>query len=80
MKNNTDSKFGKCILIFGCRKRNEDYIYKDEIMDLNSTGVYTATFEAFSREDVLTNLLTPSQITRYTSKTSSNIRKTCSIR
>lgn len=39
------------ILYFGCRNREEDYIYGDEIFDQNSCGVYTAVFEAFSRED-----------------------------
>ncbi len=39
-------------LFFGCRNREEDYIYSDEIFDQNSSGVYTAVFEAFSREDV----------------------------
>lgn len=42
---------GKLILYFGCRNREEDYIYGDEIFDQNSCGVYTAVFEAFSRED-----------------------------
>ena len=52
MKNKKESKFGKTTLIFGCRNSDEDYIYKDEIMDLNAEGVYTCIFEAFSREDV----------------------------
>ena len=42
---------GKMTLFFGCRRREEDYIYSEEIFDYNSTGVYTAVFEAFSRED-----------------------------
>lgn len=47
------SKIGKMTLFFGCRKREEDYIYADEIMDQNSCGTYCAVFEAFSREDVI---------------------------
>jgi NADPH-ferrihemoprotein reductase len=46
-------------LFFGCRKREEDYIYAEEIMDQNSCGTYCAVFEAFSREDVVNNLMQP---------------------
>lgn len=52
LKNGIPSPLGKCILFFGCRNREEDYIYSEEIFDHNSSGVYTAIFEAFSREDV----------------------------
>lgn len=51
MENNLPTTLGKSILFFGCRKREEDYIYSEEVFDLNSKGVYTAVFEAFSRED-----------------------------
>ncbi len=46
-----DTTLGKMILFFGCRRREEDYIYCEEVFDHNSTGVYSAVFEAFSRED-----------------------------
>lgn len=52
MKNNIPTGLGKLILFFGCRNREEDYIYSDEVFDHNSSGVYSAIFEAFSREDV----------------------------
>ena len=51
MKQNLPSNLGKMTLFFGCRKREEDYIYSDEVFDQNSSGVYSAVFEAFSRED-----------------------------
>jgi len=45
------SKFGKMYIFFGCRNRDEDYIYKEEMMDANSDGTITALHEAFSREE-----------------------------
>ena len=51
MTKNIPTNLGKLTLFFGCRKREEDYIYFDEITVHNSTGVYSAVFDAFSRED-----------------------------
>ena len=45
------SSFGKLYIFFGCRNRDEDYIYKDEMFDANSNGTITALHEAFSREE-----------------------------
>lgn len=52
LKNNIPTTLGKMTLFFGCRNREEDYIYAEEVFDHNSSGVYAAIFEAFSREDV----------------------------
>jgi NADPH-ferrihemoprotein reductase len=45
------SKYGKLFVFFGCRNRDEDYIYKDDMFDANSNGTITALHEAFSREE-----------------------------
>lgn len=52
MSKGIPTNLGKLTLFFGCRNREEDYIYSEEVFDQNSSGVYTAVFEAFSREDV----------------------------
>jgi len=44
--------FGKATLLFGCRHRDTDYIFADELEDYCSRNVLTALFEAFSREEV----------------------------
>ncbi|RLN02193.1 hypothetical protein BBJ28_00001262 [Nothophytophthora sp. Chile5] len=41
---------GKSILYFGCRKRDEDFIYKDELETFQENGVLTEMNLAFSRE------------------------------
>ena len=41
---------GKCILYFGCCKRNVDFLYKDELEKFRSDGVLTELHLAFSRE------------------------------
>lgn len=51
MDKNILTTLGKLILFFGCRKREEDYIFAEEVFDQNSSGCYSAVFEAFSRED-----------------------------
>lgn len=51
IKNSNISKFGKMFIFFGCRNRDEDYIYKEEMMDANSDSTITALHEAFSREE-----------------------------
>ncbi|KAJ0402117.1 hypothetical protein ATCC90586_002659 [Pythium insidiosum] len=41
---------GRCIMYFGCRRRDEDYIYRDELERFQSNGVLTDLHLAFSRE------------------------------
>ncbi|DAZ99033.1 TPA: hypothetical protein N0F65_010919, partial [Lagenidium giganteum] len=41
---------GKSIMYFGCRRRDEDYIYKDELEDFQARGVLSELHLAFSRE------------------------------
>jgi NADPH-ferrihemoprotein reductase len=41
---------GETLLFFGCRKRDEDYIYREEIQQWVSQGVITGLHLAFSRE------------------------------
>lgn len=45
-----DAKFGVAELYFGCKNRNDDYIYRDEIAKFNSDGVLSKVHTAFSRE------------------------------
>ena len=45
------SSYGKMFVFFGCRNRDEDYIYMDDMVDANSNGIITALHEAFSREE-----------------------------
>jgi len=45
-----NTKFGPAQLYFGCRNRNDDYIYKDEIAKFKADGVISEVYEAFSRE------------------------------
>jgi NADPH-ferrihemoprotein reductase len=41
---------GTNILYFGCRKRNEDYLYEDELKTFQMEGVLDKLYVAFSRE------------------------------
>ncbi|KAG6963944.1 hypothetical protein JG688_00007922 [Phytophthora aleatoria] len=41
---------GKSIMYFGCRRRDEDFIYKDELASFQERGVLTELHLAFSRE------------------------------
>ncbi|GMF64638.1 unnamed protein product [Phytophthora lilii] len=41
---------GKSIMYFGCRRRDEDFIYKDELERFQESGVLTELHLAFSRE------------------------------
>ena len=44
---------GSTILFFGCRRRDEDYIYADELKQYLEDGTLTQLHTAFSREQVL---------------------------
>jgi len=44
------SPLGEAVLFFGCRSRDEDYIYAEELAVAARTGVLTALHVAFSRE------------------------------
>jgi NADPH-ferrihemoprotein reductase len=52
VQKNVPLKFGKMTLLFGCRHRDEDHIFNEELDDLGSQNVLTALFEAFSRDEV----------------------------
>ena len=52
LKNGSISRFGKSVLLFGCRHRDHDYLFSDEFEDQCSRNVLTAIFEAFSRDEV----------------------------
>jgi len=41
---------GDTILFFGCRKEDEDFIYKEELMEALDTGALTKLHTAFSRQ------------------------------
>ena len=40
-------------MFFGCRRRDEDYIYEDELRQYQQDGTLTQLHTAFSREQVL---------------------------
>ena len=42
--------YGETILYFGCRNRNEDFLYEDELRGYKEEGVLTELHLAFSRE------------------------------
>lgn len=46
----SQTKFGPAELYFGCKNRNDDYIYKDEIAKFKADGLISEVYEAFSRE------------------------------
>ena len=46
------SCFGKTTLIFGCRNKEDDYIFWDEMENFVADGTLTAIFEAYSRDEV----------------------------
>ena len=41
---------GECMMFFGCRRKNEDYIYEDFLKECAGNGVLTSLSVAFSRE------------------------------
>ena len=43
---------GEMILFFGCRKKNEDYIYEDELLSYSQDGTIKQLHVAFSRDQV----------------------------
>ena len=47
---NADVELGPSILYFGCKEREHDYIYKDEISEFKDQGLLTTIHSAFSRE------------------------------
>lgn len=51
--NQIESPFGKMTLLFGCRNRETDYLFAQELEDYCSRDILTALFEAFSRDEVL---------------------------
>ena len=48
--NGSASGMGQNVLYFGCRRRDEDYIYEDELATFQEQGVLTTLLTAFSRE------------------------------
>jgi NADPH-ferrihemoprotein reductase len=42
---------GKTVLFFGCRRRDEDFIYEQELLSYTQNGTLTNLFTAFSREN-----------------------------
>ena len=43
---------GDNVLYFGCRNRNEDYIYEDELDNYQKDGTLNKVYVAFSRDQV----------------------------
>ena len=41
---------GDTILYFGCRHKNEDFLYEDELNDYLQNGTLTKLYTAFSRD------------------------------
>ena len=47
---NSGKLVGDMILYFGCRHKDEDFIYEDELKTLQEEGVLTKLYTAFSRD------------------------------
>lgn len=43
---------GRSVLFFGCRRRDEDFIYENELLSYTQDGTLTNLYTAFSREGV----------------------------
>jgi len=43
-------KGGDMILLFGCRHRDMDHIYKEEVEEMKRKGVLKEVFTAYSRQ------------------------------
>lgn len=41
---------GETVLFYGCRHRNEDFLYQEELEGFEQTGVLTQLSVAFSRD------------------------------
>ena len=41
---------GETVLYFGCRKEDEDYLYKEELEKYKADGVLSKLYVAFSRQ------------------------------
>ena len=72
LKNDRNSQYGRIDIVFGCRNRDEDFIFRNEIESFKQKGVYSEILTAFSRQDVI--LISCSLRKRFTCKTS--LRKT----
>ena len=46
----TGAHVGPCTLFFGSRKRNEDFLYREELQEYAKDGTITNLILAFSRE------------------------------
>ena len=46
----SDKELGPTVLFFGCRKKVEDYIYRDELEGYREEGVLSDLQVAFSRD------------------------------
>jgi sulfite reductase alpha subunit-like flavoprotein len=45
------SSFGEFIFFYGCRHREQDYLYMNEIESLCIKKIFTSAYVAFSRDD-----------------------------
>ena len=50
MKKQKNVDVGSNVLYFGCKKRNLDYLYEDELKQFQKDGVLNKLYVAFSRE------------------------------
>ena len=46
----TGKEVGETVMYFGCRHKNEDYIYQEEMEEAESNGVLSKLRVAFSRD------------------------------
>jgi hypothetical protein len=45
-------RVGDTVLYFGCRKKDEDYLYEEELADYTKDGTISQLHVAFSRDEV----------------------------